>query len=75
MKSKSLVNCFAWTHRDFEKLAIKKKKKKKIGGGGGGGWEFYYRFMYNCTVPSSDHSNLLDLNLPFQVILRRFKGV
>ena len=34
--------------------------------------EFYYKFMY--IAPSGDHS-LLTLNLPFQVILRRFEVV
>ena len=34
--------------------------------------EFYHRFMY--IAPSSDHS-MINLNLPFKVILRRFEVV
>ena len=66
MISKIIVNYFVWNHWYFEKF------DQKWGGGGGGWREIYYKFMY--IAPSSDWS-LLTLDLPFKVILRRFKVV
>ena len=61
MNSKSLVNCFVWSRLYFEK-----KKRLECS------WEFYHRFMF--IAPSSDYQ-LLTLNQPFKVILRKFEVV
>ena len=59
MNSQSLVNCFVWNHQYFE-------QKKIIG-------EAPDDMIALCTcIAPSSNCSLLTLNLPFEVILRRF---
>ena len=63
MSSKSLVNWFVWNHQYFEKFA-------KIITLLGCPRKFYHRFMH--ITPSSVRS-LVNLNVPFKLILKRFE--
>ena len=65
MNSKSLVNCFVRNHQ-FEKCA---RKEQIISGCP---QECYHRFMY--IAPSIGRS-LLNINVPFKLILRMFEVV
>ena len=68
MNSKSLVNCFVWNL--FWVICKKKKKKKKTFSECP--QKFCHRFMY--IAPSSG-CYLLNRNMPFKLILRRFEIV
>ena len=70
MNSKSLVNHFVWNHQYFKKIA---KEKEKF-------WDapnMLPSLKFKCThLPqsSSGHS-LLNLKMPFKLILRRFEVI
>ena len=62
------MNCFVWNHLYFEKLQKTKTKKTFLGCP----QELDHRFI--CIVLSNVHS-LLNFNVPFKLIRRRFEVV